>query len=394
MTDARRRELERLPDDESEARALVEAVRAGELTQADLDLAADLGATPAASLATGRPARPLVDVCRRLEAGPRRLAAASALADLVFPAWAQAFAPDAPRPGEWVRDAVEALRAGAPVDPERGEEAQEAALEDDADLCTLTSLSAQTVALAVQAATGDAERALLTAVRIASGLCGPVAARAALARALLPARLAPEAPTAEAGDEVERLRRRLAEDPSFRPRLELAHGLGHAGAGAALGIAPEEPIRLRWLQRLDDGPFTREVAVRALLALGRGGGERLPEALKAPAVVAALRTTIAWCRAPGDVAAAEARRAGQALDAHPVRDLFLRRVLGGGGGSPDLIQRAALACADTPRAALDALLEGARGSPADELAEQLRAHLVPWLLGYRDLLAELADDLP
>lgn len=393
MTDARRRQLERVPDPESEARSLVEAVRAGELTQADLDLAADLGVR-AAALATGRPARPLDAVCRELPAGPRRLAAASALAELVFPAWAQAFAPDAPRPGEWVRDAVEALRAGAPVDPERGEEAQEAALEDDADLSTLTSLSAHTVALAVQAATGDVERALLSAVRIASGLCGPAAARAALARALLPARLAPPAPGPEAGDEAERLRRRLADDPSFRPRLELAHGLGHAGAGAALGFAPEEPLRLRWLQRLDDGPFTREVAVRGLLALGHNNGEQLPEGLKAPAVAAALRAAIAWCRAPGDAAAAEARRAGQALDAHAVRDLFVRTMFGTGGGSPDLIQRAALACADTPRAALDALLEGGRGISADELVEQLRVHLVPWLLGYRDLLAELADDLP
>lgn len=394
MTDARRRQLERDPDPESEARALVEAVRSGELTQADLDLAADLGATPAATLATGRPAQPVDAVCKDLPAGPRRVAAASALAELVFPTWAQAFAPDEPRPGEWVRDAVEALRAGAPVDPERGEEAQEAALEDDADLSTLTSLTAHTVALAVQAATGDVERALPTAVRIATGLCGAEATRAALARALLPERLAPPARPHGPCDEVEHLRRRLAADPSFRPRLELAHGLGHAGAGAALGFGPEEPLRLRWLQRLDDGPFTREVAVRGLVALGRGGGERLPEALKTPPVAAALRATIAWCRAPGDAAAAEARGAGQALDAQPVRDLFVRTLFGTGGGSPDLIQRAALACADTPRAALDALLEGARGTPGDELVEQLRAHLVPWLLGYRDLLVDLQDDLP
>lgn len=405
MTDARRRELGRGQDLESEARALVEAVRAGELAQADLDLAADLG-DARAGLATGRPARPLADLCAGLAAGPRRLAAACALGELAFPAWCFPLRVE-PLGGEWVGEGVEALRAardrGAPVERARASNAHEAAYQRDADVLELGALAARVVALACEAAAAPSPRrpsspSLGRAARLAAGLLGEAEVRAALARALLPRRLRPPAPAEPPGwcREADHLRRRLASGASSRAGLELVHRLGHAEASAALDLAPvTSSPGAAWVASLDPAaPLTHEVAVRTLLGCARSVISAAPTT---PAG-RALRAVAAWCVAPPGqerlALAADALHASQvtplAVEQAPlqvVRGIF------GAPSAPDtgVLELAARACGASPREARELLATGATRMDAHDLADALRRDVAPWLLGYLDPLAELQD---
>lgn len=404
MTDARRRELERGGDLESEARALVEAVRAGELVQADLDLAADLG-DPRAVLATGRPERPLPALCADLAAGPRRIPAACALGELAFPAWCWP-RQVAPMVGEWVGEGVEALRAardrGAPVARERAWNAHEAASQRDGTLVELGALAARVVGLCCEAA-GEGPRrgptpaaSLARAGRLAAGLLGEAEARGALARALLAPRLRPPLPPSPPGwcSEADHLRRRLDDGTTPRAGLELACAALHAAASGALGLAPPRLFDgAAWVGALDPAaPRTRELAVRLLLACGR----RL---VRADAASPAGRTVLAvarWCVAPEDerpaAAEAAAREAsvvpfeGRAAEQEAGHDLFLRE-------EPpplELLQLAARACAATSAAARD-LLEAGRGRIAEHDLSEGLDDVVPWLFGYRDVVVELLE---
>lgn len=401
MTDARRRELERGGDLESEARALVEAVRAGELAQAELDLAADLG-DPRAGLATGRAAAPLPSLCADLAAEPRRIAASCALGELAFPAWCWPRRVE-PLGGEWVGAAIEALRAardrGAPVERERAWNAHEAASQRDHDVTELGALAARVVGLACEAAGTPVRRqppsavSLARAARLAAGLFGEDDVRAALARALLSPRLRPAPPSSPPGwcREADHLRQRLASGLTTRARLALVHSISHHEASAALDLPPvTSSPGATWVASLDpEAPLTHEVAVRVLLACVRS----LVSADPATPAGRVIRAVAAWCVAPSG-----AERESAALRAVEVTPLageetplqVVRGIFGDRPAPVSLLQLVARACA-APRAARDLLEEGRAQLDSHDFADALHRDVVPWLLGYRDVLLELDE---
>lgn len=404
MTDAHRRALERGGDHESEARALLEAVRAGEVTQADLDLAADLGDARAA-LATGRPRAPLDAVCAELAAGERLIAAACALGELVFPAWCWPRAIE-PMVGEWVGEGVEALRAardhGTPVEPERAWNAHDASTERDHHLNEPGALAALIVARCCEAVC-NRPPSLAHAARLAAGLLGEAEVRAALGRALLGPRLRPPAavgPPAGWCSEIDHLRRRLETGQCTRVQLELVHHLGHEAASEALGLAPATtpPAGAEWIAALDpDAALTRAVAVRTLL----GCVSRSVPPDPATSGGAALRAVAAWCVAPDGVGAAAERQAlaDAALRASHVEPLVVsesqeqvvRAIFDTSPVPVELLPLAARACGATPREARDLLAAGTRIAERHDLSDTARREVIPWLLGHRDLLLELDE---